>query len=76
MLLTLSKSIFFTFFRNELKSVEHSNSFATRRNNVEIIKKKEFKDYSEDVAMKKFLEFFDQLDEELAKLLFRRRTKA
>ena len=59
MFLTLSKSISFIFSRNELKLIKHSNLFATRRRNVKIIKKKEFKNYSENVIMKKFLEFFD-----------------
>ena len=76
MFLTLSKSIFSTFFRNELRSVEHSNSFATRRRSVKIIKKKKFKNYSENVTMKEFLEFFNQFDEKFAESLFCRRTKA
>ena len=40
MFLTLLKSVFSTFFRNESRSIEHNNSFATRRRNAEIIKKK------------------------------------
>ena len=40
MLLTLLKSISSTFFRNELKSIKHNNSFMTHRRNAEIIKKK------------------------------------
>ena len=39
-LLTLSKLIFHIFSWNELKSVEFNSSFATRRRNAEIIKKK------------------------------------
>ena len=70
MFLTLSKSISFTFSQNELRSVEHNNLFATRRRNVKIIKKKEFENYSKNVIMKKFLEFFDQFDEEFAKSSF------
>ena len=75
MLLTLLRSIFFIFLRNELKSIEHSNSFATRRRSVEIIKKKKSEDYSENVTMKEFLKFFDQFDEEFAKSSFCCRTK-
>ena len=55
--LTFSKSIFLISFRNELKSIEYNNSFATRRRNAEKAKKKKFKNYLEDVAMKEFLEF-------------------
>ena len=69
MFLTLSKSISFTFFWNKLKLIEHNNSFATRRRNVELIKKK-FENYSEDVTIKEFLEFFDQFNEEFAKSSF------
>ena len=58
MFLTLSRSIFSIFFQNESRLVEHNNSFATRRRNVKIIKKKKFKNYSENVAMKGFFEFF------------------
>ena len=75
MFLTLSKSVSSIFFQNKLKSVEYSNLFATRRRNAEIIKKKEFENYSEDVTMKEFLEFSDQLNEKFAESLFRRRTK-
>ena len=73
--LTLSKQISFTFSRNKLKSIEYSNSFATRRRNAEIIKKKKFKNYSEDVTMKEFLEFSDQFNEKFAKSLFCHRIK-
>ena len=59
MFLTLSKSISSTFFQNESKLIKHNNLFATRRRSAEIIKKKEFKNYSENVTMKEFLEFFD-----------------
>ena len=75
MLLTLSKSISFIFSRNELKLIEHNNLFATRRRSAEIIKKKEFKNYSKDVIMKEFLEFLDQFDEKFIKSSFRRRTE-
>ena len=75
MSLTLSKSIFSTFFQNELKSIEHNNSFATSRRNVEIIKKKKFENYLKDVIIKKFLKFFDQLNKKFAELLFCCRTK-
>ena len=75
MLLTLSKSISSTFLRNESKSVEHNNLFATHRRSAEIIKKKEFEDYSENVTIKEFLEFSDQLDEEFAKSSFYCRTE-
>ena len=40
MLLTFLKSISSTFSRNKLRSIEYNNSFATRRRNVKIIKKK------------------------------------
>ena len=75
MFLTLLKSIFSTFSQNELRLIEYNNSFATRRRSVEIIKKKEFENYSENVTMKEFLEFFDQFNEEFAKSLFYRRIK-
>ena len=76
MFLTLSRSISSTFFWNKSKSIKHNNSFATRRRSAEVIKKKEFEDYSENVTMKKFLEFSNQFDEEFTKSLFRRCTKA
>ena len=75
MLLTFSKSVFSIFFRNKLRLVKHSNLFATRRRSAEIIKKKEFENYSENVIMKEFLEFLDQFNEEFVKLSFCRRTK-
>ena len=40
MLLTFSRSVFFTFFWNESKSIKHNNLFATRHRSAEIIKKK------------------------------------
>ena len=40
MFLTLSKSISFISSQNKLRLIEHNNSFATRRRNAEIIKKK------------------------------------
>ena len=73
--LTFSKSIFFTFSRNKLKSIKYNNSFATRRRSAEEIKKKKFEDYLKDVIMKEFLKFFDQFNKEFAKLLFCCRTK-
>ena len=57
--LTLSKSISFIFFRNKLKLIKHNNSFATHHRNIEIIKKKKFKNYLKDVTMKEFFEFSD-----------------
>ena len=73
--LTLSKSISFIFFRNESRLIEHNNLFATRCCSAEIIKKKEFKNYSKNVTMKEFLEFFNQFNERFAKSSFRRCTK-
>ena len=57
--LTFSKSIFSIFIRNESRLIKHNNLFTTRRRNAEIIKKKEFENYSENVTMKEFLEFLD-----------------
>ena len=59
MLLTFSKSISSTFFQNESKSIKHNNLFVTRCRSAEIIKKKKFKNYSKDVTIKEFLEFFN-----------------
>ena len=75
MFLTLLKSIFLISFRNESKLIEHSNLFATRHRSVEIIKKKKFENYSEDVTMKEFFEFSDQFNEKFVKSSFRCRTK-
>ena len=74
--LTFSKLISFIFFRNKSRSIKYNNSFATRRRSAEIIKKKKFKDYSENVAMKEFLEFSDQFNKEFVKSSFHRRIKA
>ena len=74
-LLTFSKLISFIFFQNELKSIKHNNSFATRYRNAEIIKKKKFKNYLENVTMKEFLKFLDQFDEKFVKSLFCYHTK-
>ena len=43
MLLTLSKQVFFIFFRNESKSIKHNNLYTIRRRSVEITKKKNLK---------------------------------
>ena len=74
MLLTLSKLIFHIFFRNESRSAEFSSSFATRRRNIEITKKKS-EDYTENVKIKEFFELFNRFYEKLAKSMFYRCTK-
>ena len=57
MSLTFFKLISSTFSRNESRLIEHNNLFATRRRSAEIIKKKKFENYSENVIMKEFFEF-------------------
>ena len=53
----LLRLIFYIFFRNKLKSVEFSSSFATRRRSAEITKKIE--NHIKDVKIKELLELFN-----------------
>ena len=57
------------FFQNELKSVEFSSSFATRRRSAEITKKRIWKLYK-NVKIKKLLELFNRFYEKFAKSTF------
>ena len=75
-LLTLSKLTFYTFFRNKLKSVEFSSSFATRYRSVEIIKKKKSENYVENMTVKELFKFSDRFYRKFAESTFYRCIKA
>ena len=67
---------FHTFSRNELRSIEFSNSFATRRRSAEITKKKKFENYIEDVTIKKLFKLFNWFYEKFIKSTFYYCTEA
>ena len=58
--LMLLKLTFHISFRNKLRLIEFSSLFAIRRRNAEIIKKRNFKNHTENVKIKELFELFNR----------------